>query len=79
MRLRDVHASMLIIASMMFFATGLQAQQRPDPGAARGGVTGCGTTNTIPKWTGTSSIRTSVIVQSSAGNIGINTTTRGFK
>jgi hypothetical protein len=54
------------------------AQQQPDPVGARGGVTGSGTANTIPVWTGTSSIGNSVMFQSN-GNLGVGTTTPGSK
>ncbi|MFL6229011.1 MAG: tail fiber domain-containing protein [Pyrinomonadaceae bacterium] len=42
-------------------------------GAGGGGVSGSGTANTVPLWTGTSSLANSVITQS-GGNIGVGTT-----
>lgn len=78
MRSRNVHIAFLTSTAIMFFVSGAQAQQQPDPGARGNNVTGSGTTNTIPVWTGTSSIGNSVMFQT-GGNLGVGTTTPGSK
>ncbi|PWT99838.1 MAG: hypothetical protein C5B51_26365 [Terriglobia bacterium] len=75
MRSRRIQISSFTLA-LMFGTAGAQAQQQPDPVGARGGVTGSGTTNFIPKWTNTSSIGNSAMFQNGT-NIGINTQTPG--
>jgi len=49
------------------------------PSGAGGGLVGVGTDNYIPRWRGTDTLENSVLYQSDAGNVGIGTTSPGYK
>ncbi len=53
--------------------------RRPVLAAAAAPVNGAGTAGRIPKWTASDTIDNSIITETSGGNIGVGTTTPGFK
>jgi len=61
---------------LLFVFCGLPAVAQDNPFV---NVTGGGTTNFIPRWTGTHALGNSALFQTASGNVGIGTTTPGAK